>query len=100
MSRKSLRGTASRPAHRTPGAVGGPSTGRGLNYQLYYAVLKSLALISHSLCIPHHKWAIRIEPRAGSGSGTTQWDLGIDPPASLIEAKLNPTRQEILDWLR
>src|SRR5690348_9560573 len=84
MSKKRSRGASPRSAHGVPGAVGGPSTGRGVNYQIHYAVLKALDLISRSLCVPHKGWAIRVEPRAGVGAGATQWDLGIEPPGSLV----------------
>jgi integrase len=50
-----------------------------MNYQLDYAVLKTLGLISRYLSAPHKNWAIRVEPRAGSATAATQWDLGADP---------------------
>src|SRR5438132_1698392 len=81
------------------GATGGPSTGHGMNYQIDYAVYRALDVISRSLWAPHKQWTIRIEPRAVSPEGFTRWDLAIDPPEELIEVKLNPTRQDILDWL-
>src|SRR5687768_290156 len=98
MAKKSASG-AKRPARGVPGASGGPGTGRGLNYQTRYAVMKSLDLISRSLVVPHKNWAIRIEPRAGSDSSATSWDVGFDPARELIEAKSNPTRPDVLDWL-
>src|SRR5215213_8106241 len=82
-----------------PGAVGGPSTGRGMNYQIDYAVLKTLELLARSLCFQCRKWSVSVEPRAAGAGGPTQWDLAVEAPRSLIEAKLNPTRQEVLDWL-
>ena len=81
------------------GATGGPSTGHGMNYQINYGVFKALDLMSRALSAPHKPWAIRIEPRAISGGILTRWDLGIEPPEKFAEAKLNPKRQEILDWL-
>jgi tetratricopeptide (TPR) repeat protein len=99
MSKKKSKPPARAAARGVPGAVGGPSTGRGMNYQIDYAVLKAIDLIARYLCAPHKGWAIRIEPRAGRHAAATQWDLGIDPPGSLVEAKLNPTRADILDWL-
>src|SRR4051794_830004 len=102
MSKKRTGSAASvipQTATTIPGAVGGPSTGRGMNYQTDYAVLKALELIARSLCVPLRSWAISVEPRAAGPSGPTQWDLGVAAPRSLIEAKLNPTREEVLDWL-
>ncbi len=39
-----------------------------------------------------------MEPRVVDAH-TTRWDLGILPPLTFIEAKLNPTRREIVAWL-
>jgi len=86
-------------AQSVSGATGGPSTGHGMNYQIDYAVYRALDVISRSLGAPHKQWTIRIEPRAVSKEALTRWDLAIDPPEELIEVKLNPTRQDILDWL-
>lgn len=103
MSKKRSSGALSVPPQGAgttiPGAVGGPSTGRGMNYQIDYAVLKALELIPRSLCVPFRTWAIHVEPRAGGPGGATQWDLAVESPRSLIEAKLNPTREDLLDWL-
>lgn len=102
MSKKRSGGAAPVPAQSAattiPGAVGGPSTGRGMNYQIDYVVLKSLELISRALCYLPRSWSISVEPRAGGAAGPTQWDLEVTAPRHLIEAKLNPTRQEVLDW--
>jgi tetratricopeptide (TPR) repeat protein len=86
-------------AKRSSGAVGGPSTARGMNYQIDYGVLHALDLIALALCLPHRKAALSIEPREVSGSAVTAWDLAIRPPAALVEAKLNPSRNDILEWL-
>src|SRR5690348_19107 len=99
MSKKRSKAWRSKPARGLPGAVGGPGTGRGMNFQTDYVVLKARDLISRRLTSPQKYRAIRIEPRVGRQGSATQWDLGIDPPGSLIEAKLNPTRADILDWL-
>jgi tetratricopeptide (TPR) repeat protein len=70
-----------------------------MNYQINYAVFKSLDLMSRALSAPHKPWAVRLEPRAVSGGSLTRWDIGIEPPEKFAEAKLNPRRQEILEWL-
>jgi len=80
------------------GAAGGPATAHGMKYQIDYAVLQSLDLISMELSAPHRPGAIWMEPRVIDSA--TMWDLGTDPPITYTEAKLNPTRQEILSWLR
>jgi hypothetical protein len=81
------------------GAVGGPSTGRGLNYQVNYSIFRTIDFISRALCAPHKVWMIRIEPRAPSQGKLTRWDISTEPPEKYFEAKLNPKRQEILEWL-
>ena len=45
------------------GAVGGPSTGAGLNYQINYALLRILRLFPEVLSFPIRNPFIRIEPR-------------------------------------
>jgi hypothetical protein len=80
------------------GAVGGPATGHGIKYQIDYAVRQALELISRALSAPHIPWVIWMEPRVIE-THTTKWDLGTEPPSVFIEAKLNPARQEILEWL-
>ncbi len=81
------------------GAVGGPSTGHGVAYQIDYAVFLALEAMSQCLAIPTKQWLVRVEPRAFDLYGITRWDFGISPPDCLFEAKLNPTKQEILEWL-
>lgn len=81
------------------GAVGGPSTGHGMNYQVENAILLTLELISQTLGSPYKQHTLRVEPREPGPAGSTEWDLGICPPDTLIEVKLNPTRDDLLDWL-
>jgi len=45
------------------GAVSGPSTGAGLNYQINYALLRVLRLFPEVLSFPIRNPFIRIEPR-------------------------------------
>ena len=88
-----------KPKGNRSGAVGGPSTGHGMNYQNEYAVLTALDLISQALGAPYRQYTLRVEPREPGPSGSTEWDLGCGPPETLVEVKLNPTRAEMLDWL-
>jgi len=81
------------------GAAGGSGTAHGMNYQVEYGVLHALDLIAMALCLPHKRAAISIEPREVAGSSATAWDLGITPPPILVEAKLNPCREDIVEWL-
>jgi tetratricopeptide (TPR) repeat protein len=71
-----------------------------MNYQIHYALLQTLELISLTLCAPHRVAAIRCEPRILDGAECTSWDIWVEPPARLIEAKLNPTKKDVLDWVR
>jgi tetratricopeptide (TPR) repeat protein len=83
----------------TSGAVGGPSTGHGMNYQNSYAVLCALDLIDRCLAAPHRALKVSIEPRAAFDAKPTAWDICTQPDDSFYEAKLNPTRSDVLDWI-
>src|SRR5262245_14244049 len=81
------------------GAVGGPSTGAGLNYQVNYAVLRLLKLLAEFLNMPFGTRSVEIEPRVVTGEGqVTRWDLGIALGDELIEVKLRPTKQDLSEW--
>lgn len=81
------------------GAVGGPSTGHGMAYQVDYAVWQALNLISDALCSYQKGLQIVIEPRAISETGITRWDIGLQPEDVNIEVKINPTRKDVEEWL-
>ena len=89
-----------RRARKTSGAVGGPATGRGMNYQVHYGMRQTLDLIAVALVAPHQAASIWVEPRVVTGDDITTWDFGATPPGSLTEAKLSPTRVEIVDWVQ
>ncbi len=82
------------------GAMGGPSTGRGMNYQIDFAIRQTLDYISRALCAPHKCWEVRIEPRVPSSDEPTSWDLGFEPDDLLFEVKLKPTRSDIDEWVK
>jgi tetratricopeptide (TPR) repeat protein len=81
------------------GAVGGPGTGAGLNFQVDFAVLQCLEKISQALVNPLDQSEISMEPRLVSGKSVTCWDVRTIPPDTATEAKLRPKRDEILEWL-
>ena len=81
------------------GAVGGPSTGHGMNYQNLYAVLRALDLIDRCLAAPYRAFTISIEPRTALDGKPTAWDICTQPDDSFYEVKLNPTRSDVLDWI-
>lgn len=81
------------------GAVGGPSTGAGLNYQIDYAVFRLLQLFPQVLSFPVLNHSVRIEPRVPLKDADIRWDLGFDEPKELAEAKLNPTKEDFTEWI-
>ena len=81
------------------GAVGGPSTGHGMNYQNLYAVLRALDLIDQCLAAPYRSFKISIEPRAVLDENPTAWDISTQPDDSFYEVKLSPTRRDVLGWI-
>lgn len=89
----------SKASRSLSGAIGGPSTGHGIKYQIEFAVRQALDLMSRALSVPVKNWAICVEPRALSTEGSTEWDLAIEPDEKFIESKLSPKRTEILDFL-
>src|SRR5262245_55766967 len=85
--------------HVQSGAVGGPGTGAGLNFQVDFAVLQALESVSQALVNPLEQREISMEPRLIVGKSVTSWDVRITPPDIVTEAKLRPKREEILEWL-
>jgi tetratricopeptide (TPR) repeat protein len=81
------------------GAIGGPSTARGVDYQLDYAVYHVLALLADQLRTPHQELTITIEPRALHEQGATRSDVRIASREISAELKLHPSRQDIVEWL-
>ncbi len=82
------------------GAKGGPSTSRGMNYQVDFVVEEVLGYISRALCDPLKQWEVTLEPRVSSSSGLTNWDVGFSPENKLLELKLRPTREDLIAWVQ
>ena len=61
MGKRSLTKQAKKSASAS-GAVGGPGTGAGLNYQIDLAIEETLDCISRALCAPHRVWEVKLEP--------------------------------------
>ncbi len=78
--------------------VGGPSTIRGVNYQIHFAILKALEMIGLAKNLPHRRFSVELEPRF-LGDTITAWDVQYSPPDVLAEVKLAPTRLDVLEWL-
>jgi tetratricopeptide (TPR) repeat protein len=89
----------SRGAPILSGAVGGPSTGAGLNYQINYALLRLLQLFPEVLSFPARNPAVRLEPRELDGATVTRWDVGFERPREICEVKLNPTKEDLDQWV-
>ena len=82
------------------GAVGGPGTGAGLNFQVDFAILQALEAISQELADPLEDLQISMEPRVVTGDGNvTCWDVRLSHPERVTEAKLKPKHVEIREWL-
>src|SRR5258708_1591745 len=82
--------------------AGGPSASRGPGYQTYSAIYQTLELIVRYYAAPHKAFSISMEPRIvhrESGS-VTAWDIVIDADTIAWEAKLNVTKQELIEWLQ
>jgi len=92
--RKNRKGLSRNPSDR----VGGPSTSRGINFQLFYAVSKALQLILTAKTAPHKHCSLSLEPRR-AGVVVTAWDVHSSPPDELAEVKLDPARSDVLGWL-
>lgn len=98
MSRRSPSKQKRKPV--VSGAKGGPSTSRGMNYQVDFAVEQTLDYISRSLCAPHRVWEVTLEPRVSALDGLTNWDVGFNPENKLFEIKIKPTRDDLVDWVK
>lgn len=81
------------------GKVGGPSTARGLTYQLDYAVSQCLSLISIAKNCPHKQVLLGLEPRSLAASAITTWDIFTTPPDRFAEVKLRPSRADVLEFV-
>lgn len=81
------------------GAVGGPATGAGLDYQVEFAIYQALDRISRYLVNPLEDGEISMESRLVTAAGVTCWDVRLTPPDTVTEAKLKPKREEIVEWL-
>lgn len=83
---------------RHSGASGGPGNFQGTNYQIDYAILKTLELIDECLAAPHISFSITMERREIS-PGETAWDFSVNPADLLVESKLTPKKDDIRQWL-
>jgi tetratricopeptide (TPR) repeat protein len=81
------------------GLTGGPSTIRGVTYQVDHAVYLLLDQISLSLADPFTPRSITVEPRTIKPK-VVRWDISTYPPETTFEAKFNPKREELVDWLK
>jgi len=92
--------TSPQPTAKLPsGATGGPSTARGVDYQLDYATYHALALISQHLAAPYNDLSITIEPRQVHGNTATRSDLRVTSTRTSAEVKLQPTKEDIVEWI-
>jgi tetratricopeptide (TPR) repeat protein len=83
-------------------AAGGPSTSRGLGYQVNFAIYQALELVIHSYSAPHKSTGLGIESRTvhGPDGVVTAGDIVVDDGGRIVwEAKLSATRHEVVEWL-
>lgn len=81
------------------GLTGGPSTIRGVTYQLDHAICLLLDQISLALADLFTPRFISTEPRTTTPK-VVRWDILINPPETTYEAKFNPKREEVIEWLK
>jgi hypothetical protein len=82
-----------------PSASGGPATFRGTNYQIDCAALRVLDFISQQLAEPLKRNSVTLEPREIGDEAATRWDIRTEPPAVLIEAKINLSKRELEEFI-
>ena len=82
-------------------AVGGPSASRGPTYQVYFAIYETLELIMRHYSAPGKPLSISIEPRVveREAKSVTTWDVLVEADSTAWEAKLNATRQDLVEWM-
>ena len=89
------------PPAQNPGSrAGGPGTFMGTRFQVDYAIFRALVLIGQERTSPSFRSTITMEPRiVGAASPATNWDIATSLPPIAYEAKLRPTRDDLMDWL-
>lgn len=86
---------------RDSGAVGGPATGGGVKYQVDITSYLALELIGRVLRVePTARQILVVEPRLAFEDGVTRWDIRVTPDLEVFEAKLNPSKRDIVQWLQ
>jgi tetratricopeptide (TPR) repeat protein len=86
----------------TSHALGGPSTSRGRDYQIYYAIYRALELIIGHFTAPHRAAGVGLEPRTVDPvtSEVSAWDILTEPETVVWEAKLTATKQDAIEWIQ
>lgn len=86
--------------NRDSGAVGGPATGGGVKFQVDVTSYLALDLIARVLRVdPTARQHLVVEPRLVFEDGVTRWDIRVTPDLEIFEAKLNPSKRDINEWL-
>lgn len=97
---KTPKTKAAKPRRKSEsGLTGGPSTIRGVTYQVDHAVYLLLEQIWQVLADPFTPRFITTEPRIVAPK-VMRWDIRTDPPETTVEAKFNPQREELVQWLK
>jgi hypothetical protein len=90
---------AKRAVKRATTRSGGPGNFKGTNYQIRFAVLKTLQMIREGIAgAPDAR--ITLEPRlVGDHDKITAWDVRAVPDGECFEAKSAVTGADITSWL-
>jgi hypothetical protein len=62
-------------------------------------VLRLLQLFPQVLSFPTRNPSILLEPREVDGATATRWDVGSEMPREVAEVKLNPTKDDVDEWM-
>jgi tetratricopeptide (TPR) repeat protein len=65
-----------------------------------YALFRALELVSKALVHPYQDWQITVEPRTQDPEAVSRWDVRVSPPLEVVECKLRPSREDLIEWLR
>jgi tetratricopeptide (TPR) repeat protein len=95
-------GDESRGLGRNPfemGTRGGLGTILGIDYQVDLAVRMTLELIERELDNPAARLTITLEAARAGGEGVEKWDIAICQDDRAVEAKANPTADDVRDFV-
>lgn len=82
------------------GRRGGPGTFGGTNYQVLVAEQHALQMVGTLIWQPHRSPTLSLEPRvADRATGLVGFDVGFGEELTVCEAKVNPSRQDVTEFV-